>query len=238
MAESSRVNKYKQLRESIKEEAGIQRDVELTQEKTEDDDFLAFIPKKEPVENDTLVEAITFEQLKQQQAHEVDRVLRSVKTSTGKEEEYNTRLDILSKIRNPQTVSTQVVDDQATSSFEMGHFTAVKQQEPEVVQEELPKMTLMERLSAMSPKEDVKKVQEVLDKEPKKVEKQEIVFEVPEKEIIPVFVKEPKVVAKEEVEMEGIDQDSPLIKILNYIIVALVVVFVVLCGMIVSQIFM
>ena len=152
----------------------------------EDDDFLATInrsfkqeEKDLPDINDTLTEAKTFEQMRQESSEEINRALRSAKVSVGKEAQYNTRMDILNKIREPekQVVHIDNLDNINTSEFSKGYF--VNQEESVVTKAEeekkaaKKKMTLMERLASMSPEEDAKKAKLVMDEVQEEAEQKE-----------------------------------------------------------------
>lgn len=171
---NSRVNKYKELREGLKDEAGINREATVnTIEEDEEDEFLSFVNrgssvKTEPVQvEDTLVEAKTFEQIRKESSKEIEDALKSVKSNMGREEQYNTRMDILNKIRTPEKENVHIdkVEDMKTEQFAQGVFVNKVEEEPEVIEEPKQpkrKVTLMERLSAMSPKEDVERVEKAL----------------------------------------------------------------------------
>ncbi len=187
---SSRVNKYRDLRAGLKDEAGINREniedtIDIIDD-IEDDDFLATInrsfkqeEKDLPDINDTLTEAKTFEQMRQESSEEINRALRSAKVSVGKEAQYNTRMDILNKIRDPekQVVHIDNLDNINTSEFSKGYF--VNQEESVVTKAEeekkaaKKKMTLMERLASMSPEEDAKKAKLVMDEVQEEAEQKE-----------------------------------------------------------------
>lgn len=187
---SSRVNKYRDLRAGLKDEAGINREniedtIDIIDD-IEDDDFLATInrsfkqeEKDLPDINDTLTEAKTFEQMRQESSEEINRALRSAKDSVGKEAQYNTRMDILNKIREPekQVVHIDNLDNINTSEFSKGYF--VNQEESVVTKAEeekkaaKKKMTLMERLASMSPEEDAKKAKLVMDEVQEEAEQKE-----------------------------------------------------------------
>lgn len=130
--------------------------------------------------NDTLTEAKTFEQMRQESSEEINRALRSAKVSVGKEAQYNTRMDILNKIREPekQVVHIDNLDNINTSEFSKGYF--VNQEESVVTKAEeekkaaKKKMTLMERLASMSPEEDAKKAKLVRTKFRKKQSKKKM----------------------------------------------------------------
>lgn len=179
---NSRIDKYRDLRSGLKEEVGINRDnmsdvIDAVVDTDDEDDFLMFVnrlfdkPNEKKEIEDTLTEAKTFEQMCQESSEEIDRALRSAKVSVGKEAQYNTRMDILNKIREPekQVVRIDNFDNVETSQFSKGYF--VKQDKEEIVEtpedvvakEVKKKMTLMERLASMSPAEDAKKAKDILE---------------------------------------------------------------------------
>lgn len=253
MTSSSRVKKYKELRETIKEEVGINRNVAPEEDTSlEDDEFLSFVNKgveenKEETFEDTITEAKTFEQLSKESNAEIDKALKNVKTNVGKEEEYNTRLDILNRIRNPekQVIKIDKMENMRTAQFAKGYFikdtSDIEHNEIEQVEEtpkqEKKKMSLMERLASMSPKEDVEKVEKALhEKEVKTTIKEE---EIPEKPVEMEVPKVEKVILEEPIEAstETNNRDEKVVTILNYAIIALVVAFVIICIMIIYQLF-
>ena len=245
----SRVKKYQELRDGLKDEVAISK--ENRQEKPqveEEDDFLSFMKKdkKEVNLEDTLTEAKTFEQMREESSKELDRALKSAKESVGKQDEYNTRMDILNKIREPEkrTIKIDSVEDFATEEFSRGMFI---NQEKEEIDEEKPKekMSLMEKLASMSPEEDAKKAEAVLNQE---AVEEEIIEEEPvEEKVVEEKVVEEEVVEEEsdeeqiveEQEDEEVDEpkESKVVKVMNVIIVLLVVIFIALLGMIVYQSF-
>lgn len=182
---SSRIDKYRDLRSGLKEEAGINRDnmsdvINAVVDTNEEDEFLTSVNRlfgnsneKKEIE-DTLTEAKTFEQMRQESSEEINRALRSAKVSVGKEAQYNTRMDILNKIREPekQVVRIDKFDNVSTSQFSKGYFVnpdienkTVETTEQLEDKEAKKKMTLMERLASMSPAEDVKKAKIILEEE-------------------------------------------------------------------------
>lgn len=145
----------------------------------DEDDFLMSVnrlfdkPNEKKEIEDTLTEAKTFEQMRQESSEEINRALRSAKVSVGKEAQYNTRMDILNKIREPekQVIRIDNFDNVETSQFSKGYFVKPNKEEmaetPEQIEarEAKKKMTLMERLASMSPDEDAKKAKILLEKE-------------------------------------------------------------------------
>lgn len=264
----SRVEKYQELRDGIKEEAGISKEKKTTPvevEKYEDDDFLSFMKNDEHIEKevsleDTLTEAKTFEQMRREGSKELEEALKSAKRSVGKETEYNTRMDILSKIREPEktTIKIDSVDEYKTEEFSRGMFLN-EEHEEEPVAKEKKKMTFMERLASMSPEEDAKKAEEFLKNEELKKE-EEIIEEEKNDEIIEEdkypFEEDAQIDSQEkifkpvqeeskqhsDIEDEDIEiqkdvekQGDKLVKVLDVIILILVVVFIVLLGVIIYQ---
>lgn len=229
MEKQTRVSKYKELREEMKEEVAINQHVNDAPIE-EDDDFLAFLPKEEKKKiEDTLMEPLSYETLDHDN-EDVLNALNEAKVNVGKEK-YNTRLDILNKIK------------QDSSDYVPAH--GHNQDIQEVVEEQpQKKMSLLEKLAAMSPEEDAEElkryeeeltVEELMKQEKKKKNRQE------KKKV--VEAEKPIVNTHETVEISTIEEDddveeeeeSKLIKILNYVIVVFIIFFIVLVGMIIKQ---
>ena len=193
--------------------------------------------EKEVNIEDTLTETKTFEQMREEGSAELDKALKSAKESVGKQDQYNTRMDILSKIREPEknTIKIDSVESYATQEFAKGMFV-----NNEVEEEPKEKMTFMEKLAAMSPEEDAKKAEEFLQQESNALEEkqedvQEELVETIE-EPIEIF-EENNVSIDEKDEVIENKKESKVVKIMNVIIVILVIVFVVLLGIILYQSF-
>lgn len=231
MEKETRISKYKELREEMKEEVAIDRHTMIDESDDEDDDFLSFLPKKEvPREDDTLMEPLSYETLKNDN-EEVKMALNEAKVNVGKEQ-YNTRLDILNKIKREDKPAHA-----ATSES----------------QKETPKkkMTLLEKLASMSPEEDVEELRKFeegmtvadLMKQEKKAKKQNQTKKPPiqsqpvkEKKLkhSETHIEEP-VVAKT-VKEEPVEKESRLVKVLNIVILIFIVIFIVLACVIIKQI--
>ena len=239
----SRVKKYQELRDGLKDEVAISK--ENRQEKPqveEEDDFLSFMKKdkkdeKEVNLEDTLTEAKTFEQMREESSKELDRALKSAKESVGKQDEYNTRMDILNKIREPEknTIKIDSVESYATQEFAKGMFVNNK-----VEEEPKEKMSLMEKLASMSPEEDAKKAEAVLNQEAVEeeiIEEEPVEEKVVEEEVVEEESDEEQIVEEQEDEEVDEPKESKVVKVMNVIIVLLVVIFIALLGMIVYQSF-
>lgn len=222
MEKQTRINKYKELRDEMKEEVAIDRQVTYEQD-DEDDDFLSFLPQNHQKDiQDTLMEPLSYETLKPD-SEDIKSALNEAKTNMGKEQ-YNTRLDILNKIK--QSEEHQPQHSEASQS--------------EVKAEPQKKMSLLEKLAAMTPEEDaeeLKKYEEGLTvadfmKEDKKKSKREKVEKTEKRE----KHQEPVENIKEDSDDED-QEDSKLVTILNYVIIVFIVIFIVLAFFIAKQLF-
>ena len=171
--------------------------------------------------------------MREESSKEHDRALKSAKESVGKQDEYNTRMDILNKIREPEkrTIKIDSVEDFATEEFSRGMFI---NQEKEEIDEEKPKekMSLMEKLASMSPEEDAKKAEAVLNQEAVEeeiIEEEPVEEKVVEEEVVEEESDEEQIVEEQEDEEVDEPKESKVVKVMNVIIVLL--------GMIVYQSF-
>lgn len=196
--------------------------------------------EKEVNLEDTLTETKTFEQMREEGSAELDKALKSAKESVGKQDQYNTRMDILSKIREPEknTIKIDSVESYATQEFAKGMFV-----NNEVEEESKEKMTFMEKLAAMSPEEDVKKAEEFLQQESEEVEEKQAEEITETKEIVETIEENPVEDIEENdtfIEDEEIIEnkgESKAVKVMNVIIVILVIIFIALLGVILYQSF-
>lgn len=224
MEKQTRINKYKELRDEMKEEVAIDRQMTYEQD-DEEDDFLAFLPQNQKKDiQDTLMEPLSYETLKPDN-EDIKSALNEAKVNVGKEQ-YNTRLDILNKIKQSEEHQPQHAQTSQTQEIEA---------EPQ------KKMSLLEKLAAMSPEEDaeeLKKYEEGLTvadfmKEDKKKTKPEKVEKPKHKEEVKVK-KQREQIVEEDTEEE---KDSKLVTILNYVIIVFIVIFIVLAFFIAKQLF-
>lgn len=243
MEKMTRVKKYKELRDSMKEEVSIER--QNIVETVEDDDFLSFLPKQEVEVNieDTLMNPLSYETL-DESSKEVKDALNMAKMNVGKDQ-FNTRLDILNKIKSEDLYKEDELKD---ADFSNGH----------VVNHPQKKMSLLEKLASMSPEEDVKELEkfEQTQKVEKKIEKPVIVEEKPKQIVNEVkkedIKKEKKEIIKEETEeiklftelMEEENKEEikkeksdKLLTVLNCIIIILIIAFLCFIGIFAYQLF-
>ncbi len=232
MEKQTRMSKYKDLRAEMMEEVPIHHSESTTI--VEEDDFLAFIPKKEEKKlEDTLIEPLTYETLDKNDEGVRSAITRA-KANVGKEQ-YNTRLDILSKIKGEEFIETKVEEKKTPAK----------------------KMSLLEKLASLSPEEDVEELKKFQSEEKKKetIKKEVVKEETVEEKITSPFIgiKEKKI---EEIKEEPVKQaslkdllfesedeeeveeekDSKVVTVLNYAIIALMLVFVGLICFIIKDI--
>lgn len=234
MEKQTRVDKYKSLREEMKEEVTINRYTSIVEDENEEDDFLSFLPKEEkPRINDTLMEPLSYETLKQND-DEVKMAINEAKVNVRKEQ-YNTRLDILNKIKKDENNDTPA------------HGRRVDRiEKDESLQEPQKKMSLLEKLAAMSPEEDAEELRKfeegmtVADLMSSKKSHKKVKEEQPKK--IKEETAQYKAVKKETKRQEDVIEETPqeekeskLVTILNYVIIVFIIIFVVLAFFIVKQ---
>lgn len=215
MEKQSRIQKYKELREEMKEEVAINRHIDTTSV-DEDDDFLAFIPKtKQEDINDTLMNPLSYETLDEDS--NVQHALNEAKVNIGKEQ-FNTRLDILNRIKKEEIHEPRHMEEE--------HVYETKQ-------EEVPKkMSLLEKLAAMSPEEDAEEL--------RKYEEETSIEQLVKSQKSEKKVKKEKVVVEEyddEADEDDGEEENKVVQVLNYVILVFIFVFLVLIGFIVKQMF-
>lgn len=218
MEKQTRMSKYKDLRSEMMEEVSIH--YTETKEVVDDDDFLAFLPKKHEVKmEDTLAQPLTYETLDKDD-EEVRSAITRAKANVGKDQ-YNTRLDILSKIKGEDFTEEKVEEKKAP----------------------VKKMSLLEKLAAMSPEEDVKELEKFQKEQETKKEEKETIKTVEPLEI-KEEVKEEKPVKKakkkelfvEVIDEEEVDEkESKIVTVLNYVIIGFMLVFVGLVCIIIKE---
>ena len=234
MEKQTRMSKYRDLRAEMMEEVPIHHS-EVKQVE-EDDDFLAFIPKKEERKiEDTLMEPLTYETLDKNDEGVRSAITRA-KANVGKEQ-YNTRLDILSKIKGEELKEVKTEEKKAPVK-KMSLLEKLASMSPEEDVEELKKFQNDEKNKTVKKEETVKEVKKeeteeltspfIEIKEMKKVEKEEIVQTIKETNKKDLFV--------EEVEEEQEEKESKVVTVLNYAIIALMLVFVVLICFIIKEV--
>ncbi|MGP1370013.1 MAG: hypothetical protein ACTTKU_02355 [Eggerthia catenaformis] len=195
MEKQTRTDKYKELRASLSDkEEKTKKVIEEVTDET-DDDFLAFLPKKEEKLDE--LHPLTYDSLKEDEA--VRTAIKEAKINVGKQE-YNTRMDILNKLKKDHPVrETEDKNEDYDAGYDVSKAEVVEEAAQEIEDEE----SKMEETLKSLPKENVRiygideketssdEIEEIEEKEPKK------------KSIVPIL--------------------------LDIIIVILIIVFVTLC---------
>lgn len=133
MEKMTRMSKYKDLRESLKNDVvtteetkayvpnqEIVKDANYYRNLVGDDSTVEKqVEIKKPVHEDTLYESLTFDTITENETEEVKTALDKVRENNG-QEQYNTRMDILNKIRQSkvETPIEEVVEEEVEEEVE------------------------------------------------------------------------------------------------------------------------
>lgn len=124
MEKMTRMSKYKELRESLKNDVvtteetqayvaneEIVKDANYYRNLVGEDTTLdKQVEIKNPVKEDTLYESLTFDTITENETEEVKSVLEKVRENSG-QEQFNTRMDILNKIRQSKVEVEEVKEE-------------------------------------------------------------------------------------------------------------------------------
>ena len=234
----SRVKKYKKLRDSIKEGANIERnDAKDHSLDEEDDQFFQQVERWTSIldfTEDTLTEAKTFEQIAKEGNMDIDHAIQLAKDTVGKAQ-YNTRLDILKKIRHGEDDNIDrenalepevIVAQEETNS---GQVDNVKT-EPKGLHIDKKDVALLRQLALLKAKEEEQK--HVIKADPSSNAKNITPYDVnktPEPESIP----ETRQQKNKERNLETRDWGS---LVLNAIIIVLMIIVVIVAFFTIRQI--
>ena len=219
MEKMTRMSKYKELRESLKNDVIT---TESTQNYVANEEMVKDLSYyrnlvgeeiKQPVKEDTLIESMTFETITENETEEVKGALEKVRENSGLDQ-YNTRLDILNKIRQAK-VEKPVVE----MKEEVEEIHEDQQENEEVIQEN--------RFGYVKEETETQIDEEEVDQEPKKkfsfFKKKEETEELEEENV-------------EEEDVEDQEESTFLIKLLNGFIIVLVLVLVALVAFIAKEV--
>ncbi|MBO6047973.1 MAG: hypothetical protein J6P61_09570 [Erysipelotrichaceae bacterium] len=149
----TRMNKYKKLRESLREDVRVQQPAIEVDDS--EDDFLAFIPKANQEVDHSNFEPKSYETLVQDE--ETEEAISFVKNSAD-----NTKVDIYRQIRSEERRQDYgPYGPYHASDLETGHE----------VKREDKQSSFIDRIIAMSPEEDVEEFRKFQEEESKKQEK-------------------------------------------------------------------
>lgn len=218
MEKMTRMSKYKELRESLKNDVIT---TESTQNYVANEEMVKDLSYyrnlvgeeiKQPVKEDTLIESMTFETITENETEEVKGALEKVRENSGLDQ-YNTRLDILNKIRQAK-VERPVVE----MKEEVEEIHEDQQENEEVIQEN--------RFGYVKEETETQIDEEEVDQEPKKkfsfFKKKEETEELEEENV--------------EEDVEDQEESTFLIKLLNGFIIVLVLVLVALVAFIAKEV--
>lgn len=218
MEKMTRMSKYKELRESLKNDVIT---TESTQNYVANEEMVKDLSYyrnlvgeeiKQPVKEDTLIESMTFETITENETEEVKGALEKVRENSGLDQ-YNTRLDILNKIRQAK-VEKPVVE----MKEEVEEIHEDQQENEEVIQEN--------RFGYVKEETETQIDEEEVDQEPKKkfsfFKKKEETEELEEENV--------------EEDVEDQEESTFLIKLLNGFIIVLVLVLVALVAFIAKEV--
>lgn len=234
MEKMTRMSKYKELRESLKNDVVTTEETKAyvpNQEILKDANYYrnlvgdnSTIDKqveiKKPVREDTLIESLTFDTITENETEEVKTALDKVRENNG-QEQYNTRMDILNKIRQTK-VETVIEED---------YSEEVEEVVEEVEEIEEPVVENSNRFGYVK-----EEVEEEIDEE---VEEEQV--EKPKKRFGLFKRKEVEEDEEEEEIEEDEDEDeeegsSFMVKLLNGCIIVLVLVLIGLVAFIAKEI--
>jgi len=229
MERMTRMSKYKELRESLKKDVitteenytnhqEVVKDASyyrnLVGEKTEEQ-----IEIKSPIKDDTLYESLTFETITENETEEVKTALDKVRENNG-QEQYNTRMDILNKIR--QSKVEKKVESSAVETIEE-------------IEEEIEEDTNENENRFGYVKEN--KVEEVISEEEEVEEEPKKKFGIFKKKKVEEVEEDDEDDEEEQEDEEDEEEGSSfMVKLLNGCIIILVLVLIGLVGFIAKEV--
>lgn len=230
MEKQSRINKYKQLRDEMKEEVNIDHRP-VNKEEVEDDDFLAFLPESE-------IDPLSYG-ARNRDDKNVQSAINDAKANLGKEQ-YNTRLDILSKIKSddPNHVPTHARSEESASSRQTRQASqSLKTEKPAQPKK---KMSLLEKLASMSDEADDYDEYEEAEKVEEKVSVADLMKNKKKthsqpKQAKKEYKKSQPVKQQLPVEEEEVDESNRVVTILNYVVIVFIIIFIILALFIFKQ---
>lgn len=233
MERKSRMAKYQDLRASIQqnsEQAKQSTNTTTVEPKTFEQPKVSTLTTATNLQEDTLIEQLTLENINSQPNEVLDRALSDVRESQNQPDSFNTRVDILNKIRQSKINAGESEEELIPTPV---NETIEEEDEPIV-----EKTTEDEAFSRFGFKRAVEEEEEEVE--------EEITEEVTTKTGIFHFGKknveeedEEEVVEEEIVEEEDEEEEKPslLIKILNGIIILLSIALVGLIAYMVKGMF-
>lgn len=134
MEKMSRMRKYKDLRENIKTD--VVSESPTVNNYTFNQEEEKAVQLRTPDHQDTLVEGMTIDTINSQKNEQLERALNRVREETNQEENFDTRIDILNKIRQSRIDETEMMDED-TDEHPLFQFQEQKEEEQEPIFDEV-----------------------------------------------------------------------------------------------------
>ena len=220
MEKRSRLNKYRDLRESLKEDASLPKQTIQEESKTNDsqEDFIPTLHeyRMKQIMDETKELANELDGVEEELDNkEIEEALHRVRLNSGKGQQYNTRLDILNHI---QATNVETIDEQPlVEPDENFYVEEEKTVEIPVVKETVEPKEHLEETKVLTSKQ-----QEQINEELERVEHPRFFYDNQEKE------QDQEEDDEDEDEEENGESTSVLMKVLTGIIVVLSICLVIL----------
>ncbi len=265
MARMSRMTKYKDLREGIKTDVvtSDSASVYTGQEKQvrDADYYKRFLNSdqvsqlEKPDTEDTLLESLTLDSINSQVDEELERALSRVREEAG-QEDFNTRMDILNKIRQTKMAQAAALTQEEVEEAEIEEEVELEEDDEEEEQASGYRFGLFKRRQEDDEIEDEQEDEQEDEEEEEEetshrfrfgfkkrmaeVEEDEQEEELEEEEETPRKFrfgskKHSSDIEEDELEEGEEEENSTFIKVLNGVIIVLSLVLVALVGYIIKE---
>lgn len=265
MARMSRMTKYKDLREGIKTDVvtSDSASVYTGQEKQvrDADYYKRFLNSdqvsqlEKPDTEDTLLESLTLDSINSQVDEELERALSRVREEAG-QEDFNTRMDILNKIRQTKMAQAAALTQEEVEEAEIEEEVELEEDDEEEEQASGYRFGLFKRRQEDDEIEDEQEDEQEDEEEEEEetshrfrfgfkkrmaeVEEDEQEEELEEEEETPRKFrfgskKRSSDIEEDELEEGEEEENSTFIKVLNGVIIVLSLVLVALVGYIIKE---
>lgn len=265
MARMSRMTKYKDLREGIKTDVvtSDSASVYTGQEKQvrDADYYKRFLNSdqvsqlEKPDAEDTLLESLTLDSINSQVDEELERALSRVREEAG-QEDFNTRMDILNKIRQTKMAQAAALTQEEVEEAEIEEEVELEEDDEEEEQASGYRFGLFKRRQEDDEIEDEQEDEQEDEEEEEEetshrfrfgfkkrmaeVEEDEQEEELEEEEETPRKFrfgskKHSSDIEEDELEEGEEEENSTFIKVLNGVIIVLSLVLVALVGYIIKE---
>lgn len=242
MANETRMNKYKEFRDSFKDDEQPIRQV--VDDSVGEDDFLSFLPHNN--EKDDL-HPLSYDTLEEDDI--VLSAINEAKINVGKDK-YNTRAEILNKIRSEESQSKEDIQDLSDEPTKIFHLDELQQEEKKEVSDDqeidysetsldqdnavVRPFSLGDPSEKQEPQEEAKLTKKEL-KALKKAEKKKAQELKKQEEKAQKAKKKEEKTQKEMPENEKKEPNRFVSGLLNVIIFVLILIFLAICWLYIQQ---